>query len=120
MDNEMNADKDAAGVKDGHDGQCECMDCALDRGAASAPAEQSNPCKLTECQGQPRCAKCVACGLNEPPGVAVPLKDGGLCNCRDRCTGACCPQSLGEKLLAIRERGKPTDGVALPDGGQTV
>lgn len=33
-----------------------------------------NPCKLTECQGQPRCEKCVAMGLN---ASGVNPSDGG-------------------------------------------
>lgn len=29
-------------------------------------AGEATPCQLTECQGKPRCAPCVAMGLNAP------------------------------------------------------
>lgn len=58
----------------GVDGWCmkpECRKChpkaSPASGVLASPAP--NPCKLTECQGKPRCDKCVAMGLNVPDGV---------------------------------------------------
>lgn len=44
--------------------------CEVNGLTLGVPGTTPNPCKLTECQGKPRCEKCVAMGLNDPRGAA--------------------------------------------------